>query len=269
MLFSKIEYVLMRLVRRYLFTDKFLVKFGKWIPYYYENINQNNPQFLVDIYQSYVKEKNLTFDGKVVLELGSGVTNSVSYELLARGCSEVYLYEPFAEFNEKKDKELLLSIAEKYGLTADEILQKVNRCTELECIPDNKIDLVFSNSVLEHVLNPLELFRALYLKMNYRGMMFHLVDYRDHFFKYPYHKLLFTKAQWNKWLNPGDLPGWVLRDHIAMFENSGFSVHADMVEKDSAKFEKIRKIISNDYNKEDTMLQAMHCRLSVVKNEII
>ena len=35
--------------------------------------------------------------------------------------------------------------------------------------------------------------------------MLHVVDYRDHFFKYPLHFLQFSQNTWRRFLNPGRL----------------------------------------------------------------
>jgi hypothetical protein len=40
MLLSNIEYVALRLVRRFLLKDAFLLRFGHWFPYYRVNHNQ-------------------------------------------------------------------------------------------------------------------------------------------------------------------------------------------------------------------------------------
>ena len=82
---------------------------------------------------------------------------------------------------------MLGEVATHFSVSEKEILRKVRRITEVEMLSEHSIDIVFSHSVLEHVIEPVPLFRNLYGKLSEPGTMVHVVDYRDHFFKYPYH----------------------------------------------------------------------------------
>jgi hypothetical protein len=81
------------------------------------------------------------------------------------------------------------------------------------------------------------------------AFMIHCIDYRDHFFKYPYHFLLFSKKTWDTFLNPGDLFRYRVSDHVNIMENAGFKVNALTGSKDSLEFEKIRTMVHPDFNK--------------------
>ena len=265
MLFSKIEYVLLRLLRRHFFSNDFLERFGAFIPYYLKNCNQSDPRHVVDKYEPCAKKNGFPLNGKIVLEIGPGVTNSTAYELSARGCAQVYAYEPYAKFNLEADKRQFIGICQRYNTPQNEICSKVKRVQKLEGVEDGTIDLVFSHSVLEHVNDPEWLLKILYRKLNSHGIMIHQVDYRDHFFKYPYHILLFSKNIWRRWLNPGDLPGWRLKDHLSMFDETGYDISVDNIREDPVNFEKIRNFISEDYDQKDSSLAVSHCTIVVRK----
>lgn len=100
---SIIEYIVLRLLRRYCFSGNLLEKFGDYLPFYKKNYNLLNPASVVDKYENIAKKNEIDFQGKNVLELGPGVTNSTAYELTARGCKTVYAYEPFAKKNLKAE----------------------------------------------------------------------------------------------------------------------------------------------------------------------
>ncbi len=214
------EYVFLRLLRRFLFSDAFLVRFGQFVPYYRTNANQFDAEPVVDLYADAIARSRLPLiENRNILEIGSGATNSVGYALLRRRLAgprgRIYLFEPHAEFNRRADARL----RERFG--ADE-LSRVERISTLAALPDRSIDLVLSHSVLEHVIDMHGLLASLDRVLGSAGRMIHSVDYRDHFFKYPYHFLVFQRDVWERWLNPGDLPRWRLSGHLEAFSAHGF-----------------------------------------------
>jgi hypothetical protein len=70
--------------------------------------------------------------------------------------------------------------------------------------------------------------------------MLHQVDYRDHFFKYPYAFLTFSDRAWARWLDPGDLPRWRIGDHLAAFDMAGFETEVLSRQSDADAFARIR-----------------------------
>ena len=84
--------------------------------------------------------------------------------------------------------------------------------------------------------------------------MLHIVDYRDHFFAFPYHHLLWSDRVWRWFLNPGDLPRWRIGDHMRAFETNGFAVKTLMAKAIPAEFEKVRTRIHpkfQNYSEQD------------------
>ena len=181
---SIFEYLLLRLARRFLFSNQFLERFGLLIPYYRRNCNLSSPRFVIDKYQSCVEKNGISLKGKTVLELGPGATNSTAYELAARGCSYVYAYEPFANFNDTADNNLLKELSSRYHLEPETIVSRVKRVKSCAEIMPDSVQLVLSHSVLEHVSEPDQLINMAGSKLTDDGVMVHIVDYRDHFFKY-------------------------------------------------------------------------------------
>ena len=207
--FQIIEYITLRLIRKFIFNYKFLLKFGKYIPYFKVNTNQDNAGTLVDRYFDLLRKncpELLQLNDLRVLEIGAGTTNTVGLLLAEKLSCKVDVYDPFVEFDNKTDE----TNKKRYKIKL-ETEKAVSRINKLE---SNKYHLILSNSVLEHVEHPELLFHDLKIALIANGKMLHIVDYRDHFFKYPYFFLLFIDKAWNKWLNPGDLYRWRLDDHI-------------------------------------------------------
>ncbi len=249
MLQSNLEYLPLRLLRRFVFRDALLLRWGHLLPYYRTNLNQTDPAPLVASYALHVA---LEGDLAELLEIGVGATNSTGYELAAR-CprARVTLLEPFVPLDKAADATLLARVAAHHGHDPLALAGRVRRVTTLAGEPPGKFDLILSSSVLEHVSDPASLFRDLRRVIAPAGVMLHLVDYRDHFFKYPFHFLQFRRATWERWLNPGDLPRWRLYDHIEALEASGFSVTTPETRTDPSQFDRIAGRLSPDFRRGD------------------
>ncbi|ALG67824.1 methyltransferase domain-containing protein [Beggiatoa leptomitoformis] len=253
MLLSNLEYIPLRLIRKFLLTEKLLLKIGQFLPYYQTNSNQINPTIILEQYSHYLAKKQIKPEALSILEIGVGATNSTGYLMALQNWGNIFLFEPYISLSIKEDDALLARLCPK-DVIKTTIVQKVKRLNNLQTIPDNSIDLILSNSVLEHVDNLENLFIELKRILKPTGKMLHLVDYRDHFFKYPYHFLQFSKKTWHSYLNPGDLPVWRLREQLEIFQQIGFVVEMMEQHIDTAHFEKIKPYIANDYDLNDSLL---------------
>ncbi|MDO8788268.1 MAG: methyltransferase domain-containing protein [Sulfuritalea sp.] len=211
-----VEYVSLRVARRFLFSDAFLLRWGRYLPYYRTNANQADPKPVCDLYTEAMKALGLEVSSeRTILEVGSGATDAVGVALLERGLAgeqgRVLLYEPYVT---------PIPVPEPAGEAG--LRCRIDRLTSLRQIARGSVDLVVSHSVLEHVRDPQSLMLELGRILAPNGWMIHAVDYRDHFFKYPYHFLFFSRRIWERWLDPGDLPRWRLSDHRRLFAGRGF-----------------------------------------------
>jgi SAM-dependent methyltransferase len=256
MLWSNFEYISLRLLRRTVFRDSLLLRLGGLVPYYRTNLNQSDPTRLVDQYARFLALEGYSPKGKRLLEIGVGRTNSVSYEISARFAPEaITSFEPYVKLAQSEDTKWLSRTAQRHDRTAASLSAMVQRHTNFNAIADGSIDLVLSGSVLEHVSDPCSLFSNLDRVLAPNGVMLHLVDYRDHFFKYPYHFLQFRKEVWNRWLNPGDFPGWRVYDHLEQLAAAGFSVQVLAETQDANAFAEIAEQVSQDYRRHDERLK--------------
>jgi len=251
MLLSNIEYLPLRLIRRFCFNGKFLDKYGSIIPYYKSNFNKINPPQIISSYKQYLDLANIDYQSvSSILEIGVGSTNSSGYEMALHGFANdgrIILFEPFAEFDNELDKVLL-----KKTNLCNRSTGKVKRIKDIFEVDPDSIDLVLSYSVLEHVTDFCGLMSELKRVMNPNSVMVHIVDYRDHFFKYPYHFLQFSDKTWEDYLNPGDLPRWRLSDHLKHLSELNLSVEVLYSDIDESAAAKIRPHINprfKDYDK--------------------
>jgi SAM-dependent methyltransferase len=127
-------------------------------------------------------------------------------------------------------------------------------------------DVILSHSVLEHVAGLSTLFAQMSAVLADGGVMLHIVDYRDHFFKYPLHFLQFSRWTWQHLLNPGDLPRWRLGDHKAALERAGFKLRVIQQEEDAGQLARIRPHISSDFDLNDPSLGVLCAVLYCERN---
>lgn len=234
--FQLTEYVVLRLVRRFLFPYSLLLRIGHLVPYFRVNTNQDSAAELVDTYERLVREncpEVLQRGNLRILEIGAGVTNTVGLLLAERLNCEVDVCDPYVRFHAPGTAE---------GVKRFAISQGAQQRTKRVSMPDaNAYDLILSNSVLEHVENPTLFFGQMKSALREGGRMIHRVDYRDHFFKYPFFFLMFSDVVWNTFLNPGDLYRWRLDDHLESISASGLAPKVTDVITLSSDYTKIQK----------------------------
>jgi len=250
MLLSNIEYLPLRLIRRFCFNSHFLDKFGSIIPYYKSNFNKIDPTQIISSYKQFLDLANIDYQSvSSILEIGVGSTNASGYEMALQGFAKdgrITLFEPYAEFDNKLDMVLL-----KKANLCNRITGNIVRIKDIFYVGSDSVDLVLSYSVLEHVTYFSKLMSELKRVMKPNSVMMHVVDYRDHFFKYPYHFLQFSDKTWEDYLNPGDLPRWRLSDHLKLLSELNLSVEVLYSDIDESAATKIRPHINprfKDYN---------------------
>lgn len=241
-LLQRIEYVILRLIRRFIVTERIARRLSGFVPYYQPSINERDPASIVRAYQQHLDANGEAISGRRVLEAGSGRTLMVPYALANAGAAEVVALEPFVELDSKLNEDLLAHHTELMAMGA-----KVRRVENAECLQSNSIDVLLSNSVLEHVIDLDGFFADCHRVLAQAGVMLHIVDYRDHFFKYPYAFLTFSRRTWNRWLNPGDLPRWRIYDHVDRMHEMGFEVTILDKKSDVTAFAQARERLGLDF----------------------
>lgn len=238
--YARLEYVALRLIRRFLLSEKFIHRIAACLPYYRSSVNETSPESIVAAYQSALRASDISLEDLCVVEAGAGRTNVVAYGLATAGAKQVCAIEPFVRFDAALDDSLL----QRCYPNSQSLRDKVSRVNSFDELPDESIDLVVSNSVLEHVGDLNRFFTDCHRVLRSGGRTVHLVDYRDHFFKYPYAFLTFDDSTWSRWLDPGDLPRWRMYDHVCAMEQADFDV--EVVEQSSMpeEFARIKQLLA-------------------------
>jgi SAM-dependent methyltransferase len=258
-LISNFEYVPLRLLRRFVVTGSVLQKLGALLPYYVPSQNEASSEPIVAEYERHLALAGATFRSADVLEIGSGRTNSVGYALARDGARSVVCFEPHAGFDRGADARLLAATAG--ANPAAPLAAQVVRTTLLASVANASVDLALSSSVLEHVRDLRGLLGELGRVLRPGGAMLHLVDYRDHFFKYPFHFLQFSAPVWQRWLDPGDLPRWRLSGQLRILAEMGYRVDVLARTRDDDGFAVIASHLAAEFDAADPEIAVTHAAL--------
>ena len=244
--FSNCVYVPARVARRCL-PATLPLWLRRALPFLDGNMGAANGAAIVGLYRQYLGDRRPGWPaGLTVLEAGVGATNGSCYELAALGARQVFALEPYVALAAARDAAQLRAAA-RAGLSAEQIASRVGRLRAAPAELEGRVDCILSNSVLEHVADVETFARDMARLLAPGGFMLHIVDYRDHFFRYPYHFLQWSRAAWDRWLNPGDLPRWRLRDHCAAFERAGLRVEIILAQPVPGAFERVRSAVHPEF----------------------
>ena len=202
---------------------------------------------------------------KTCLELGPGNSYINAYNCLMYGAKKVILVDKYPRYiKTQKQKEFfekeLVYIKKKYS-KKDLFFIKNNRIDPKyikfysKDIKDvklgNKIDLVFSVSVLEHVKNVKKIIKNLRRIITKQGLMYHTIDLRDHYnFNKPFLFYKYSDKTWNNYFTKEGV-SYTNRlrynDFIKLFKQNKFKVVFEKTTKSKMNQNKISdkfKIIS-------------------------
>ncbi|WP_243311788.1 class I SAM-dependent methyltransferase [Fundidesulfovibrio agrisoli] len=244
MIWSNMEYVPLRLIRRFLLSGAALDKLGGILPYWRVNAALGDPEAVVKGYAELAAEAWKPLEGLRAVELGCGATNATGYAWTALFGGSWTGVEPYALFDPGRDAALLERVRVHFPQAGP---QNVRRLRDFSLLPEASADVIVSNSVLEHVRDPLGLMRQCRRVLAPGGFMLHKVDYRDHFFKYPFQFLTFPRAIWENLLDPGDLPRNRLDDHLQALGDAGFAAKVLRRETDKRAFRAVEPFLDREF----------------------
>jgi SAM-dependent methyltransferase len=182
--------------------------------------------------------------------------------MIAAGAGRVITVDPFAiSLTDAAHCKILLSDCQQLGLDpvdAFSRLQIIKDDIAAVLPPNDGVDLVVSNSVLEHVRHPISVLRSCLLWLKPGGVSFHIFDLRDHNFqsRYPFEMLAYSENFWTRWL---DLSGgfhlnrWRLPDYRSAAHLVGFqNVACDVLSKDEVQLQAILDRIDRKFHRVST-----------------
>jgi len=267
-----LSYLIPRVVRRFL--PERIVRFLLLRSIVIEpGLETRDPQAAVQRYVDILTERGDTLKGKRVMVFGYGGRFDIGVGLLESGADAVVLCEKYAPPDDSHNRALLPRYETHLLLNGELVRPRNERITLLEAdIRDVKpsdlapVDLVISNSVYEHLDDVEGITRALAALTKPNGLHIHFVDLRDHFFKYPFEMLAYSKQVWYSWLNPSSNHNrYRVWEYRRVFESSFSQVELTVLQRNQAEFEKARPRIRPEFisgNLEDDSVELIRVIVS-------
>ncbi|MBT3240069.1 MAG: hypothetical protein HON98_05080 [Chloroflexi bacterium] len=248
----KVIYLLLRIIRRLLpeKITRFLLRHEIFIA---PGLETTDPDQAVDAYINRLKEANISIVGKRILVFGYGGSFGSACELLAAGASHVTLTDLFAPINNSRNRKVQKKFSNYLSLNEKAVVPKPEFITLIhgdivDRAKDIVVDIVFSNSVYEHLDGIDKITKALASCTAKDGSQVHFIDLRDHVFNDPFRMLTFSKETWLKWLNPTSHHNrHRLWDYQKAFENNYKNVDIKVLEREIEPLEKLREQIKPEF----------------------
>lgn len=185
-----------------------------------------------------LRDADVKVAGRRVLILGYGGRLDVALELLRAGARHVVLVDPHAH-----PEPMPASLAARERLTV--VHAPLGQYLRTG---GSAVDLVLSNSVLEHVEDMAGMVEELARVTAPGGKHFHFVDLRDHFFRHPFEMLCYSEKIWRRFLNPGsNLNRLRAGEYERLFSSRFQAVSVQVRESDPLAFRAVRRRIRPEF----------------------
>jgi SAM-dependent methyltransferase len=219
-----LDYLALRLIRRampqaiveWMLTNEVVIRPGH---------ETRRPESALSRYQELASVR-LPIAGSRILVFGYGGTYGIALSLLEQGAAHVYLNDPYASVRHGLNRRLPQECMQRFFAQADgNWIPDPRHVTPLAApLPDlsaslaASVDFVLSNSVFEHVEDVTAHVEACAAITRPGGYNLHLIDLRDHFFKYPFEMLRYSEPVWRSLLNASNnLNRWRYKDYEGCF----------------------------------------------------
>lgn len=218
-------------------------------------IDTRFPDRAVDRYQDHLNRFDLNLAGKRILLFGYGGSFGVGVELLRRGARHVILSDPFARPDSVQNyryfngnEPYLLATGEHVQVNPDWLTLSHKPIAEAQADIGDPVDLILSSSVFEHLIDPEHEMRSLMNCMTEDGAQLHIIDLRDHYFKYPFEMLCHSEDDWlSKYNPPSHLNRYRYWDYQVIFKQFFSRVEIEIIMQDPAAFDACRARIQPEF----------------------
>lgn len=231
-----LDYLVLRLIRRHLPDRAIRALLGRGL-IIRPGLETRAPQAAARRFLDALKAAGETVTGRRVMIFGYGGRFDVAKELLQAGAGHVVLVDPYA------------AALPGSKLGTESHLTVVNAPLGGYLSSGGKpVDLVFSNSVLEHVGDVAGAAGDLARATTSAGQQFHFIDLRDHFFKHPFEMLCYSAPQWRRFLNPGsNLNRLRAGDYERLFSERFGQVRIEILYSDFPALRAVRQRIRPEF----------------------
>jgi hypothetical protein len=204
-----IKYLILRFIRHFL-PDKWVVFLKNRNLIIQPGLETFSPKKAVEQYSVELEHQGIFLRNKNILVFGYGGNLAVGCEFIRAGAGRVFLCEQKG-FSMDFNNEILSSqYPDCFQNISGKVIADPQRIMiyhlDLKVIMTQptfeKVDLVVSNSVFEHLKEPGMIASQLAQMTKPKGSQLHFIDLRDHYFKYPFKMLCYSEQTWSNWLNP-------------------------------------------------------------------
>lgn len=248
-----VDYVALRLVRHYLpdRVVRLLLHRGLIIR---AGIETSAPAAAIRRFMDAIDGAGETVVGRRILIFGYGGRLDVALELLRAGARHVVLVDPYAApvpltASLASAGSPFLEVSDPRAVPAPEWFTVIHApLRQYLSKGGGPVDMVLSNSVLEHVDDLAGAVADLARVTAPGGQHFHFIDLRDHFFKYPFEMLCYSERSWRRFLNPGsNLNRLRVWDYERLFSFSFPRVTVQVRYSDLSAFRATRSRIRSEF----------------------
>lgn len=198
-------------------------------------------------------------EGATILEIGSGWFPTIPILLARDGAKKVFMSDLNIHMDDITFKETVAYL--KRHFPSDDYIQKITNFSSLPIeylaplnasnIRDKSIDVVTSNTVLEHIPRSdiYSLFLSLRPKVSDSGLMVHLIDHSDHF---EHFDKSISRVEFLTWSEEKHaLINYLIKDgenrmrhheYHRVFRDSGFEVINEEVDLDEKTLEEVKTL---------------------------
>lgn len=237
-------YFTLRLIRHFL-PESWVIFLKNRNLFFHAGLETHSPIKAVEHYRQVLTQYGLELTKKKVMVFGYGGNLTIGCELIHAGAGMVFLIEQKgfkSDFDMVKISQhypacfinhsgKIIPNPEKLRLFHDD-LENILQQSDYE-----KVDLVLSNSVFEHVREPLLVAIQLAKMTRAQGSQLHFIDLRDHYFKYPFEMLCYSERIWKSWLNPtSHLNRLRIQDYREIFQRTFQKIDIVIDAKDAKNF---------------------------------
>ncbi len=250
-----IDYWILRLIRHFMpaVLARFFLRRG-WV--IHPGVETSDPKRASERYLNYLAGKGWNVEGKRVMVFGYGGNFGIACSLLDKGANHVVLVEKGVSPDDARNRVLIDQYSSYLRQEGKRVLpdpriitllqgdiRQIARTSNL-----NRVNLVLSSSVFEHLDDVQGINAALCALSSSEGAALHFIDLRDHFFKYPFEMLCYSEKTWNGWLNPSShLNRWRLKDYRQLFEGMYRYVDIQILQREEEQFLKYRERIKSEF----------------------
>ena len=218
-----------------------------------------------------LKRNNISIKDKTILEIGPGNSYIIAYNFLMHCAKKVILVDKFPRtIKTKRQREYFKReieyISKKYGQKPffinngeidGEYIEFINKDLTLTATKIENVDLIFTNSVLEHIKAIKENIWVMSTLVNESGYMLHNIDLRDHYnFNKPFLFYKYSDRVWNNLLTKVGI-SYTNRlrydDFVQLFKNMGLKIIYEKKQKENLADAKLCSEFKNK-NKEDLQI---------------